>query len=216
MGFNRRFDPQFNQVKKLADEGYIGKKESLLIISRDPAPPPIDYVKTSGGLFKDMMIHDFDMARFIMGEEPISVSAQGSCLIDQKISDVGDIDTAFVTLRFSSGAIVTIINSRRSGYGYDQRLELHGDKGLLTVGNIYENQICTWNASGRKHAPPEHFYLQRYKEAYAAELDHFVCVMRGDLLPLCCGDDGEKALLMAIKAQESLMTHREVEISFAG
>lgn len=214
MGFNRRFDPQFSQVKKLADEGSIGKKESLLIISRDPSPPPIEYVKISGGLFKDMMIHDFDMARFIMGEDPVSLFAQASNLVDPEIGNTGDIDTAFVTLKFPSGAIATIVNSRRSGYGYDQRLELHGEKGLLTVGNILENQVSKWNVSGRVLAPPEHFYLQRYDNAYAAELDHFVDVMRGDVPPSCGVDDGEKALLLAIKAQESLSTKREVELFY--
>lgn len=215
MGFNRRFDPQFSRVKLLADEGVIGKKESLVIISRDPSPPPIEYVKSSGGLFKDMMIHDFDMARFIMGEEPVSLYAQASNLVDPEIGDAGDIDTAFVTLKFPSGAIATIVNSRRSGYGYDQRLELHGEKGLLTAGNVYENQVCNWNESGRMLAPPEPFYLQRYNEAYAAELNHFVDVMRGDVKPSCGINDGERALVLAIMAKESLLSHKEVELRFS-
>lgn len=215
MGFNRRFDPQFSRVKRLADEGQIGKKESLVIISRDPSPPPIEYVKISGGLFKDMMIHDFDMARFIMGEDPVSIYAQASNLVDPEIGNAGDIDTAFVTLKFPSGAIATIVNSRRSGYGYDQRLELHGEKGLLTAGNVYENQVCNWNESGRMLAPPEPFYLQRYSEAYAAELNHFVEVMKGDVKPSCGADDGAKALVLAIMALESLQTRAEVELRFS-
>jgi len=214
MGFNRRFDPQFNRVKQLAKEGQIGKLESLVITSRDPAPPPVEYVKISGGLFKDMMIHDFDMARFIMGEDPISLYAQGSNLVDPAIGEAGDIDTAIVVLKFPSGAISTLINSRRSGYGYDQRLELQGEKGMLSAGNVHEDQVTAWDSTGRKLAPPEHFYLQRYKEAYVAELDHFVHVLRGDVTPSCSGIDGEKALIMALKAQESLMTHKEVELVF--
>ncbi|MEE3650359.1 MULTISPECIES: inositol 2-dehydrogenase [unclassified Brenneria] len=214
IGFNRRFDPQFSRIKALADQGKIGKKESLLIISRDPLPPPIDYVKISGGLFKDMMIHDFDMARFIMGEDPDSIFAQGSNLVDPEIGAAGDIDTAFVTLKFPSGAIATIVNSRRSGYGYDQRIELHGSGGLLSAGNIYEDQVCVWDTSGRKSAPPEHFYLQRYKDAYAAELDHLVAVMGGKTSPGCSGEDGEKALLLALKAAESLKEGKEIPISY--
>ncbi|ANQ23796.1 inositol 2-dehydrogenase [Vibrio natriegens] len=210
MGFNRRFDPQFSRVKQLSEKGEIGKKETLLIISRDPAPPPIEYIPNSGGLFKDMMIHDFDMARFIMGEEPVSINAQGSNLVDKQIEKLGDIDTAIVTIKFQSGAIATIMNSRRSGYGYDQRLELHGDKGLLCAGNVYENQVSCWTASGKSSAPPEHFYLQRYKDAYAAELEHFIEVMQGKMKSSCSGQDGQKALLMAIKAQESLNNNKEV------
>ncbi|WP_413738486.1 inositol 2-dehydrogenase [Sodalis sp. RH21] len=214
MGFNRRFDPQFGRVKLLADEGRIGKRESLLIISRDPSPPPIGYVKTSGGLFRDMMIHDFDMARFIMEEEPESVFSQGSNLVDPEIGHVDDIDTAFVTLKFPSGAIATIVNSRRSAYGYDQRIELHGSKGMLQAGNIYENQVSVWNDSGRMYAPLEDFYLQRYRDAYVAELEHFISVMRGDGPPQCTGEDGKKALFIAVIAYQSLKDHKELAINY--
>lgn len=141
IGFNRRFDPQFRRVKTDAQAGRIGKPESLLIISRDPSPPPAEYVRVSGGMFRDMTIHDFDMARFIMGEEPVSVYAQGSNLVDPAIGEAGDIDTAFIVLKYASGAMATIVNSRRSSYGYDQRLELHGSEGLLCAGNILENQV---------------------------------------------------------------------------
>lgn len=143
IGFNRRFDPQFRRVKTDAQAGRIGKPESLLIISRDPSPPPAEYVRVSGGMFRDMTIHDFDMARFIMGEEPVSVYAQGSNLVDPAIGEAGDIDTAFIVLKYASGAMATIVNSRRSSYGYDQRLELHGSEGLLCAGNILETRCST-------------------------------------------------------------------------
>ncbi|WOR31164.1 inositol 2-dehydrogenase [Citrobacter portucalensis] len=210
IGFNRRFDPQFRRVKTDALAGRIGKPESLLIISRDPSPPPAEYVRVSGGMFRDMTIHDFDMARFIMGEEPVSVYAQGSNLVDAAIGEAGDIDTAFIVLKYASGAMATIVNSRRSSYGYDQRLELHGSEGLLCAGNILENQVQHYAKTGCTSALPEHFFLQRYKSAYAAEWEHFVAVLRGEAVPDCSGDDGERALYLADKALESLHSQREV------
>ncbi|PWC13457.1 inositol 2-dehydrogenase [Brenneria corticis] len=212
IGFNRRYDPQFRRVKTLAAEGRIGKAESLLIISRDPLPPPAEYVRVSGGLFRDMTIHDFDMARFIMGEEPVSVFAQGSNLVDPAIGKEGDIDTAFVVLKFASGAMATIVNSRRSGYGYDQRLELHGAKGVLSAGNIRENAVQQWTDDGCLAAKPEYFFLQRYREAYAAEWSHFVAVLNGRVPPECSGADGERALYLADKAFESLAQGKEIRL----
>ena len=210
IGFNRRFDPQFRRVKTEAQAGRIGKPESLLIISRDPSPPPAEYVRVSGGMFRDMTIHDFDMARFIMGEEPESVYAQGSNLVDPAIGEAGDIDTAFIVLKYASGTMATIVNSRRSSYGYDQRLELHGSEGLLCAGNILENQVQHYGKQGCTSALPEHFFLQRYKSAYAAEWEHFVAVLRGEVVPDCSGDDGERALYLADKALESLRSQREI------
>lgn len=210
IGFNRRFDPQFRRMKTDAQAGRIGKPESLLIISRDPSPPPAEYVRVSGGMFRDMTIHDFDMARFIMGEEPVSVYAQGSNLVDPAIGEAGDIDTAFIVLKYASGAMATIVNSRRSSYGYDQRLELHGSEGLLCAGNILENQVQHYGKQGCTSALPEHFFLQRYKSAYAAEWEHFVAVLRGEAVPDCSGDDGERALYLADKALESLRCQREI------
>ncbi len=214
MGFNRRFDPQFSQVKKQGDAGEVGKKESLLIVSRDPAPPPISYVKISGGLFKDMMIHDFDMARFIMDEEPDFIFAQASNVVDPEIGKAGDIDTAVVTLKFPSGALATIINSRRSGYGYDQRIELHGEKGLLQAGNIHTHQVSVWRETGRLYAPLEDFYLQRYDDAYFSELEHFIAVMCGKAQPQCSGSDGYKALVLAISASQSLAEGKERAVNY--
>ncbi|CAM3659285.1 Inositol 2-dehydrogenase [Vibrio aerogenes CECT 7868] len=211
VAFNRRYDPQFRRVRELLSAGNIGKAESLLITSRDPSPPPAEYVKVSGGMFRDMTIHDFDMARFIMGEDPVSVFAQGSNLVDPAIGAAGDIDTAFIVMKFPSGALATISNTRRSGYGYDQRIELHGEKGLLTANNIKENAVEQWNETGCTAAKPEHFFLQRYDAAYKAEWAHFVDVLAGKATPECSGYDGEFALLMADKALESLQTGKEVK-----
>ncbi|UXI04352.1 inositol 2-dehydrogenase [Photobacterium sp. TY1-4] len=212
VGFNRRYDPQFRKVREMLSAGSIGKAESLLITSRDPSPPPAEYVKVSGGMFRDMTIHDFDMARFIMGEDPVSVYAQGSNLVDPAIGEAGDIDTAFVVMKFPSGAMATISNSRRSGYGYDQRIELHGEKGLLTAKNIHENAVEQWGEAGCVAAKPEHFFLQRYEAAYKAEWSHFVDVLAGRAEPECNGNDGEQALLLADKAIESMLSGKEIKL----
>ncbi|ETS30107.1 inositol 2-dehydrogenase [Photorhabdus temperata] len=212
IGFNRRYDPQFRRLKTLFDTGTIGKAESLLITSRDPSPPSAEYVKVSGGMFRDMTIHDFDMARFIIGEEPYSIYAQGSNLVDPAIGQAGDIDTAFIVMKFPSGAMAAITNSRRSGYGYDQRIELHGEKGLLSAGNIKENSVELWENTGCLAARPEHFFLQRYREAYIAEWDHFVDVMADRATPECSGFDGKQALYLADKALESLYSGKEIKL----
>lgn len=212
VGFNRRYDPQFRKVREQLSAGTIGKAESLLITSRDPSPPPVSYIKVSGGLFRDMTIHDFDMARFIMGEEPVSVYAQGSTLVDDEIGQAGDIDTAFIVMKFPSGALATISNSRRSGYGYDQRIEVHGEKGVLQAKNIHEDTVEVWGENGCMSAKPEYFFLQRYELAYRAEWAHFVDVLAGRAEPECSGHDGEQALLIADKALESLQTGQEVKL----
>ncbi|MGG4607800.1 inositol 2-dehydrogenase [Providencia sp. Me31A] len=212
IGFNRRYDPQFRHLKNLFQQGAIGKAESLIITSRDPSPPPAEYVKVSGGMFRDMTIHDFDMARFMIGEEPCSVFAQGSNVVDPAIGEAGDIDTAFIILKFPSGAMATIVNSRRSGYGYDQRVELHGEKGLLTAGNIKENSVALLSEVGCLSAKPEYFFLQRYHEAYKAEWQHFVDILAGRAESETTGTDGELALYLADKALESLKTGKEIKL----
>ncbi|MDH2377483.1 inositol 2-dehydrogenase [Providencia rettgeri] len=212
IGFNRRYDPQFRHLKNLFQQGAIGKAESLIITSRDPSPPPAEYVKVSGGMFRDMTIHDFDMARFMIGEEPCSVYAQGSNVVDPAIGQAGDIDTAFIILKFPSGSMATISNSRRSGYGYDQRIELHGEKGLLTAGNIKENSVALLSEVGCLSAKPEYFFLQRYHEAYQAEWQHFVDILAGRAESETTGTDGELALYLADKALESLKTGKEVKL----
>ncbi|AIN63123.1 inositol 2-dehydrogenase [Providencia stuartii] len=212
IGFNRRYDPQFRHLKNLFEQGAIGKAESLIITSRDPSPPPAEYVKVSGGMFRDMTIHDFDMARFMIGENPCSVYAQGSNVVDPAIGQAGDIDTAFIILKFPSGAMATISNSRRSGYGYDQRIELHGEKGLLTAGNIKENSVEFLSDVGCLSAKPEFFFLQRYHEAYKAEWEHFVDILAGRAESETTGTDGEFALYLADKALESLKTGKEIQL----
>ncbi len=212
IGFNRRWDPQFKAVKDRAGMGQIGKAESLIITSRDPSPPPVEYIKVSGGLFRDMTIHDFDMARFIMGEEPESIYACASNLVDPEIGKAGDVDTCFIVMRFPSGAMATISNTRRSGYGYDQRIELHGEKGVLRAKNMNEDEVELWTEDGCGYAKPVLFFLERYKEAYIAEWAHFVDVMNGTAQPATTGLDGKQALYLADKAYESLKTGKEIKL----
>ncbi|MCB2140985.1 MAG: inositol 2-dehydrogenase, partial [Rhodobacteraceae bacterium] len=177
IGFNRRFDPNFGALKAASDKGEIGKAELLSITSFDPAPPPLAYVKVSGGLFRDMMIHDFDMANFIMGAAPVSVFAAGSSIVDPGIGAAGDVDTAVVTLSYADGRVAVIKNSRRAVYGYDQRVELLGSEGLLQAQNMLENTIVKSTAQGVTGAKPTYFFLERYMPAYAAEWGAFVAAV---------------------------------------
>jgi myo-inositol 2-dehydrogenase/D-chiro-inositol 1-dehydrogenase len=211
IGFNRRYDPHFNELKNRLTSDSIGQIHSLVITSRDPSAPPAEYAKTSGGMYRDMTIHDFDMARYIMNAEPITIKAYGSCMVDPEIGKAGDIDTSVVVLTFASGAIATINNSRRSGYGYDQRIEVHGSKGMLTAGNINENSVAHWGEQGTVSANPEAWFLQRYAEAFKSEWNHFVEVLNGadSLSP---GTDGERALALADAALESLTTNKTVKL----
>ena len=174
IGFNRRFDRNFGALKAALDAGEIGKPEMLSITSFDPAPPPIDYVKVSGGLYRDMMIHDFDMANFMMGEAPVSISAAGSSIVDPGIGAAGDVDTAIVTLTYADGRLGVIRNSRRAAYGYDQRLELLGSDGMLQVNNMLESAVVKSNAEGVTGAKPTYFFLERYMPAFATEWAAFV------------------------------------------
>ena len=148
VGFNRRFDPNFAAVRQRIADGVIGELEIVSITSRDPGPPPISYIARSGGLFRDMMIHDFDMARFLLGEEPVAVSAMGSSLVDKAIGEAGDVDTAVVIMETKSGKVAQISNSRRASYGYDQRIEAHGSKGMIQAGNIKETTVEFAGANG--------------------------------------------------------------------
>lgn len=212
VGFNRRYDPQFRALKERYSAGAIGKAESLLITSRDPSPPPAEYVAVSGGLFRDMAIHDFDMVRFIIGEDPIQIYAQGSCQVNPAIGEQGDIDTAVTVMKFPSGVIATISNSRRSGYGYDQRIELHGEKGVLTAANQKEDLVEQWTDEGCVSAKPQLFFLERYQAAYVAEWQHFVDVLAGRCESECNGYDGEQALIMADAALASLKAEKSISL----
>ncbi|WP_341368749.1 inositol 2-dehydrogenase [Yoonia sp. BS5-3] len=204
--FNRRFDPNFAQIKARITAGEIGDVEIITILSRDPAPPPISYIAGSGGIFRDMMIHDFDMARFLLAEEPVQVFAVGSALVDPAIAAAGDVDTAAVTLTTASGKICQISNSRRAAYGYDQRLEVHGSKGMLRAENRLENAVEVATEAGFQRAPAMHFFLERYAEAYAAEMVHFVAALEAGTAPAPGITDGLQAQLLADAAAESLAT----------
>lgn len=212
IGFNRRFDPQFATLKAAADAGEIGKSELLTISSFDPAPPPVAYIKVSGGLFRDMMIHDFDMANFLMGEAPVSVSATGSCIVDPEIGKAGDVDTAVVTMTYADGRIAVIKNSRRAVYGYDQRVELLGSEGMLEAENMLESTVVKSTAAGVISAKPTYFFLERYMPAYAAEWAAFVeAVNGGKPVPVSLAD-GVLALAMAEAATESVKTGKPVAV----
>jgi len=211
VGFNRRFDPHFAAVKQRLDAGEIGALELLTIINRDPSPPPLSYVANSGGLFRDMMIHDLDMARFLLDEEPVEVTAAASCLVDPAIGAAGDVDTALVTLRTASGRLCQISNSRRATYGYDQRIEAHGAGGLLRAGNVFPTTVDIANASGFRSDPVLPFFLERYAAAYRAELDAFVKAARGEAPARPNGEDGLRALLLADAAVEAARSGRTVQ-----
>ncbi|MES2847292.1 MAG: inositol 2-dehydrogenase [Pseudomonadota bacterium] len=213
IGFNRRFDPNFAALKAAVDRGEIGKAELLSITSFDPAPPPVAYIRVSGGLFRDMMIHDFDMANFIMGAVPVSVSAVGTSIVDPAIGQAGDVDTAVVTLSYADGRIAVIKNSRRAVYGYDQRVELLGSEGLLQAQNMLENTVVKSTTAGVTGAKPTYFFLERYMPAYAAEWAAFVAaVSAGSALPVTLAD-GVAALAMAEAATQSAKSGQPVTLA---
>ena len=213
IGFNRRFDPNFSAMKAALDAGEIGKPELLSITSFDPAPPPVAYIKVSGGLFRDMMIHDFDMANFMMGEAPVSIMAAGSSIVDPEIGAAGDVDTAAVTMTYADGRIAVIKNSRRAAYGYDQRAELLGSEGLLQAQNMLENTVVKSTTTGVTGAKPTYFFLERYMPSYAKEWGAFVQALNdGTALPVTL-DDGITALAMAEAATQSAKTGQPVKLA---
>jgi len=210
IGFNRRFDTNFGALKQALTAGEIGKAELLSITSFDPAPPPVAYIKVSGGIFRDMMIHDFDMANFIMGSAPVSITATASSIVDPEIGVAGDFDTAIVTLRYEGGELAVIKNSRRAVYGYDQRVELLGSKGLLQAQNMLENTVVKSGIHGVTGAKPTYFFLERYMQAYKAEWSAFVsAITEGAAVPVTLSD-GVLALAMAEAATKSAKTGQPV------
>jgi myo-inositol 2-dehydrogenase/D-chiro-inositol 1-dehydrogenase len=212
IGFNRRFDPNFAALKAAFDAGDIGNAELLSITSFDPAPPPVSYIKVSGGLFRDMMIHDFDIACWIMGSTPAKVTATASCLVDAEIGAVGDVDTAVVTLSWADGRIAVIRNSRRAGYGYDQRVELLGSDGLLSARNVLENTVEKITVKGAQSAKPVYFFLERYMRAYEAEWAAFIQALKlGESMPVTLAD-GIAALACAEAATRSATTGETVKL----
>lgn len=211
LAFNRRFDPNFRALKARLDGGAIGTLESLQITSNDPSPPPPSYVAVSGGLFKDMAIHDFDMARWLLGEEPVQVYAVGSCLVDPEIGKLGDVDTARTVLRTASGKLCVIANSRRSGFGYDQRIEAYASRGMVRADNVVESTVQVWGEGGAAADRFRNFFLDRYADAYRAEMDHFVEILDGATASVGY-DDGVAALALAEAAMRSSRSGEPVAV----
>lgn len=209
LAFNRRFDPNFAALQARLAGGAVGTLETLHIISHDPAPPPVDYVKVSGGIFKDMVIHDFDMARWLLGEDVTEVFASASVLIDPAIGEAGDADTAKTILRTASGRLCVISSSRRSGYGYDQRIEAFGSKGMIRAQNQLETTVETWDENGASADRFQNFFLDRYAVAYAREAEHFADILGGKA-PLVDFRDGVAALALAEAAARSAETGERV------
>ena len=213
VGFNRRFDHNFAAAREAVANGRIGELAVLKITSRDPGAPPVDYIKVSGGIFLDMTIHDFDMVRFISGEEVTEVYAAGGVTVDPAIGEAGDIDTAVVTLRLESGALAVIDNCRRASYGYDQRLEAFGSKGQVAISNDTASSAVVSDASGVTAEKPLYFFLERYMQAYAAEVEAFVAAVRDDT-PVPVGiDAGLQSVLIGVAAKKSLELGRPVKLS---
>ena len=210
--FNRRFDPSFANVQARIAAGEVGDVELVTILSRDPSPPPLSYVKSSGGIFRDMMIHDLDMARFLLGEDPVEVVAYGSALVDPAIGEAGDVDTAGVMLKTASGKICQISNSRRASYGYDQRIEVHGAKGMLRAENHLENTVEVATEAGYRRAPTLNFFLERYESAYRNEMEHFVGCLNAGTAVTPTIQDGLQAQVLADAATESCQSGKPVAI----
>ncbi len=216
VGFNRRFDPSFAAVRKAIDDDVVGDVELVQITSRDPEAPPISYMERSGGLFRDMTIHDFDMARFLLGEEPVLISAHASALTGEGPKSIGDFDTASVILETATGRQAVITNSRRATYGYDQRIEVHGSKGMAHAENHRPNSVEIAGAHGYTRPPLEDFFMTRYTQAYALEIAAFVAAVRQGTPPSPTGEDGLAALLLAEAAHLSIDEKRQVNIAEVG
>ena len=212
IGFNRRFDPNFSAVQHQVASGALGDPHIIRITSRDPAPPPAEYVAGSGGMFLDMTIHDFDMARFLSSSEVTEVHAYGAVLVDPEIGKAGDIDTAVISLKFANGALGIIENSRKAVYGYDQRVEVFGAKGTAMADNNTPTSMIVLNESGTIRDKPLYFFLERYKTAFVAEMQAFVDAIREDKPTLVSGKDGLVPVLIAMAAKESLKTGKPVQV----
>jgi myo-inositol 2-dehydrogenase/D-chiro-inositol 1-dehydrogenase len=215
LGFNRRYDASHRAVRDAVRHGDIGTLQLLVITSRDPAIAPMEYMKVSGGIFRDMTIHDFDLARFVLGEDPTEVFATGSVMIEPALRTIGDVDTAMVVLKAPSGALVHINNSRTAVYGYDQRVEAFGSKGMVLSENWRATSLRRWT-----HATTEaqdqllHFFIQRYAQAYVDELNAFIDIVTNKAMPEVDFEDGRKALIIADAAWESVHTGRSVKVTY--
>lgn len=212
IGFNRRFDPNFKHVREVVASGGVGDLRIIRITSRDPAPPPVEYIKVSGGMFLDMTIHDFDMARYLTGSEIVKVHALGRVTVDKKIADAGDIDTAIITLEFANGAIGTIDNCREAAYGYDQRVEVFGSTGVICADNNTPHRTILGNKTGM-HAPlPLNFFMDRYTDSYLNEMHDFVSAVLNDTDTPVSGTDARAPVVIGLAANRSLLEGRPVKV----
>ena len=213
LGFNRRFDSEFQSVKEKIVKGHIGDIHTIKITSRDPSPPPINYIKSSGGMFLDMTIHDFDMIRYLTNKEIVEVYAKGDALVNPEIAKAGDIDTAIINLTFEDGSMAVIDNCRKAVYGYDQRVEVFGSKGMVQSKNKFDNYTITYGEKGVTSPLPQHFFLERYADAYKKEIDHFIDCILHKKNPEVSGYDGLMSLMLGICAKESLNSNKPVLLS---
>ena len=213
IGFNRRFDANYRRVRQAIEQGEVGQPQLLHLISYDPDPPPVEYITVSGGIFLDMTIHDFDMARFLIGSEVEEIFVLASVMNSPAIGAVGDVDTALVMLQFTNGVIGTISNSRHAAYGYDQRLELLGSAGAISIGNNYPNTAIIGDGRGVRRDLPLYFFIERYTESFVAEMTAFVDAVLHDAPVPVTGRDGRVPVVMALAANKSLAEHRPVSLS---
>lgn len=213
IGFHRRYDPNYALLEKRIRAGEIGDVEIVTIACRDPSAPPVSYIERSGGLYRDMMIHDFDMARFLLGEEPVLVHALGGVMTDPEIGKAGDIDTAAVHMQTASGKICVITNSRRATYGHDQRIEVHGSKGLLRAGNIHNTTVELANQNGWTSDQIPFSFIERYADAYRIEINQFLTFLETGTPPTASGHDGLMAQKLAEAATESFKSGQAVKIA---
>ncbi len=212
IGFNRRFDPNPQKIRKMVENGELGNPHLIRITSRDPAPPSYEYIKVSGGIFLDMMIHDFDMARFLCNDEIAEVYATGNVLIDPKIGELGDIDTAIVTLKFKGGTLGTIDNSRKSPYGYDQRIEVFGSKRCVIGHNKAPDQVEIADDMGMHFEKPLYFFIERYEQSFITELEQFIGSIANNTQPPVSGYDGKMAVVVGMAAKRSLAEGKPIKI----
>ena len=213
VGFNRRFDPNFRRIRKAVENGEIGEPHIIHVISRDPEPPSIDYVKVSGGIFLDMTIHDFDMVRYIIGEEVDEIYVVAGVMVDKRIGEVGDLDTAITVLKFRNGVMGTIDNSRKAVYGYDQRVEVFGSKGVISAQNNFPNNTMRGDENGFHKDPPLRFFMDRYIESYVEEMREFVDAVLNDKPVPVNEMDGKIPVIMGLAARKSYDENRPVKLS---
>lgn len=210
LGFNRRFDPSISYIKHELNQGALGKIQSIRLISRDPGPPPMEFLKTSGGLFLDMAIHDFDLARDLMNSEVTEVYTTASIFGNLPLKSIDDVDTAITVLKFKNNGLATIENSRNSTYGYDQRLEVFGEKGMLSTENQFENSVIHADAQGAHQSKPIGFFIERYQTSYLKALDYFITCLLNDTEPKVTFRDGLASLKIGLAAQQSNKENRVV------